>query len=67
MFLLDMINIEGNFANHSAIYIKIEGRGFIKCFMVCYVLINNKIWWLCLVPTSTTRFATGVEYRMPKI
>ena len=27
----------------------------------------NKIWWLCLVPTSTTRFASDVEYRMAKI
>ena len=27
----------------------------------------NKIWWLCLVPTSTThRFACGVGYRMAK-
>ena len=27
----------------------------------------NKIWWLCLVPTSTTRFASEVGYRMAKI
>ena len=26
----------------------------------------NKILWLCLVPTLTTRFASGVEYRMAK-
>ena len=26
----------------------------------------NKIWWLCLVPTSTTRFASDVGYRMAK-
>ena len=25
---------------------------------------SNKIWWLCLVPTSTTRFASDVGYRM---
>ena len=24
------------------------------------------IWWLCLIPTSTTRFASDVGYRMPK-
>ena len=28
---------------------------------------NNKVWWLCLVPTSTTRFASDVGYRMAKI
>ena len=27
----------------------------------------NKIWWLCLIPTSTTRFASEVGYRMAKI
>ena len=26
----------------------------------------NKIWWLCLVPTSTTRFASDLGYRMAK-
>ena len=26
----------------------------------------NKIWWLCLVPTSTTRFASDVGYRIAK-
>ena len=26
----------------------------------------NKIWWLGLVPTSTTRFASDVGYRMAK-
>ena len=26
----------------------------------------NKIWWLCLVPTSATRFATDVGYRIAK-
>ena len=26
----------------------------------------NKTWWLCLVPTSTTRFASEVGYRMAK-
>ena len=35
---------------------------FIK--MGSYAL--NIIWWLCLVPTSTTRFASGVGYRMAK-
>ena len=29
-------------------------------------LLRNKIWWLCLVPTSTTRFANDVGYRMAK-
>ena len=27
----------------------------------------NKVWWLCLVPTSTTRFASDAGYRMDKI
>ena len=27
-------------------------------------LSANKIWWLCLVPTSTTRFASEVGYRI---
>ena len=26
----------------------------------------NRIWWLCLVPTSTTRFASDLGYRMTK-
>ena len=29
----------------------------------CY----NKVWWLCLVPTSITSFASDVGYRMAKI
>ena len=28
---------------------------------------ENNIWWLCLVPTSTTRFASDVGCRMAKI
>ena len=28
---------------------------------------GNKIWWLCLVPTPTTRFASEVGYRIAKI
>ena len=28
---------------------------------------DNKVWWLCLVPTSTTRFASDVGYTMAKI
>ena len=28
---------------------------------------NKKVWWLCLVPTSTPRFASDVGYRMAKI
>ena len=28
---------------------------------------SNKVWWQCLVPTSTTRFASDVGYRMAKI
>ena len=31
-----------------------------------WLLTLNKVWWLCLVPTSTTRFASDVGYRMPK-
>ena len=27
----------------------------------------NKVWWLYIVPTSTTRFASDVGYRMAKI
>ena len=27
----------------------------------------NKVWWLCLVPTSTTMFASEVGYRIAKI
>ena len=30
-------------------------------------VMRNKIWWLCLVPTSTTRFASEVGYRIAKI
>ena len=30
-------------------------------------LMINKIWRLCLVPTSTTRFASKMGYRMAKI
>ena len=27
---------------------------------------DNKIWWLCLVPTSTTRFVSDLGYCMAK-
>ena len=27
---------------------------------------DNKIWWLCLVPTSTTRFVSDLGYWMAK-
>ena len=27
----------------------------------------NKVWWQCLVPTSTTRFASDAGYRMTKM
>ena len=27
----------------------------------------NKVWWQCLVPTSTTRFASDAGYRMAKM
>ena len=27
----------------------------------------NKVWWQCPVPTSTTRFASDVGYRMVKM
>ena len=27
----------------------------------------NKVWWLCLVPTSTTRFAIDMGYRMARM
>ena len=33
---------------------------------ICFSVFN-KIWWVCLVPTSTTRFASDVGYRMAKI
>ena len=28
---------------------------------------GNKVWWQCLVPTSTTRFASDAGYRMAKM
>ena len=36
-------------------------------YRVLHALFSNKIWWLWLAPTSTTRFATEVGYRMAKI
>ena len=36
---------------------------------VCYVdifIFLDKIWWLCLVPTSTTRFASDMGCRIAK-
>ena len=37
-------------------------------YCTCYMFYTeNKVWWLCLVPTSTTRFASDVGYRMAKI
>ena len=35
-------------------------------FTEIYSYVSNKIWWLYLVPTSTTRFASDVGYRMAK-
>ena len=40
--------------------------GVLFCINICYSRYN-KIWWLCLVPTSTTRFASEVGYRIAKI
>ena len=34
---------------------------------IVILLLLNKVWWQCLVPTSTTRFASDVGYRMAKI
>ena len=30
------------------------------------IMLVNKIWWLCLIPTSTTRFAGDLRCRMAK-
>ena len=30
------------------------------------IYFTNKIWWQCLVPTSTTRLAIDVGYRVAK-
>ena len=30
------------------------------------VTIHNRIWWLCLVPISTTRFASDLGYKIAK-
>ena len=30
-------------------------------------VLTNKVWWQCLVPTSTTRFSSDVGYRMAKM
>ena len=29
--------------------------------------LGNKVWWLCLVPNSTTRFTSDVGYKIAKI
>ena len=39
---------------------------FEKSYRGGNIQVSNKIWWLCLVPTSTTRFASDVGYRMAK-
>ena len=31
------------------------------------MVLINKVWWQCLVPTSATRFASDVGYRMAKM
>ena len=45
-----------------------SGGGYWDDFLhsIICLQIQNKIWWLCLVPTSTTRFASDVGYRMAK-
>ena len=40
-----------------------EGRPGVDNIHIVFV---NKIWWLCLILTSTTRFASDVGYRMAK-
>ena len=40
---------------------------FNDCTVEVLEWIINKVWWLRLVPTSTTRFASDVGYRMAKI
>ena len=32
-------------------------------FFLLHIHTLNKIWWLCLVPISTTRFASEVGYK----
>ena len=37
------------------------GLWYMKYRFAIVETVTNKIWWLCLVPTSTTRFALGVQ------
>ena len=48
------------------LYIYITNANLYRKVVVAllYSLDSNKIWRLCLVPTSTTRFASDVGYRM---
>ena len=48
------------------ITVRTKGLVLLKAYP-CHHMIMNKIWWLCLVPTSTTRFASDVGYRITKI
>ena len=46
--------------------IKSDSACKLKYFTPTAMVYSNKIWWLCLVPTSNTRFASDVGYRMAK-
>ena len=49
--------------NLSRNIIQIISRSLVASVLTAY----SKIWWLCLVPTSATRFGSEVGYRMAKI
>ena len=40
---------------------------FVDVRNIVMIQLPNKVWCLCLVPTSTTRFASDVGYIMAKI
>ena len=63
-----LTNFEDRFGLRASIFLDSSMCGFL---FICTLassqtLVVNKILWLCLVPSSTTNFASDVGYRKAK-
>ena len=66
LYLFDLRFVTDDRCGHSVIWISFPAR-FSRINVRWLVeTVTNSIWWLCVVPTSTTRFASDLGYRMCK-
>ena len=57
---------KGHFSKPTSNWINFQGRILIPWLFQACMNPANRIWWLCLVPISATRFASDLRYRMAK-